>query len=76
VNFVAGTDQVGYDPEWEMWMIGLDSRNLTAWDRTVEMGFDNRAFVLDYMNNDDTYWAYWHDLLGGSFEYEVSLANT
>lgn len=37
------------------------------------MGLDNRAFVLDYENDDSTYWAYWHDLLGGSFEFEVEV---
>lgn len=39
------------------------------------MGYNNRAWVLDYPNDETTYWSYWHDYLGGTIKFDVNLAS-
>jgi len=54
--------------------MGLPGKELSSSGSTVTMGSNNRAWILDYPNADDVWWAYWHDYLGGTFEFEVDLA--
>lgn len=61
-GFMAESDQSYYAPEWQMFLVGLEERDLTTSGSTVTMGHNNRAFVLDYQKYDSTHWAYWHDL--------------
>lgn len=58
-----------------MYVKGLDGRHLKTYERTVEMGLNNRAFVMDGKNDTTTYWSYWHDYVGGTVEYEVDVSN-
>ena len=39
------------------------------------MGYNNRAWVLDYPSDETTYWSYWHDYLGGTIKFDVNLAS-
>lgn len=57
-----------------MTAMGLAGKELSASGSTVTMGNNNRAWILDYPNDEDIYWSYWHDYLGGTFEFEVDLA--
>lgn len=38
------------------------------------MGYNNRAWVLDYPDTSTTYWSYFHNYLGGTFKFDVNLA--
>lgn len=58
-----------------MYVKGLDGKDLTTESTTVNMGFNNKAVVVDYPYDDSTYWAYYHDLIGGSFSYTVDVSN-
>jgi hypothetical protein len=71
-TFNAFTDYYGGD--WGMTAMGLPGKELTSSGSTVTMGNNNRAWILDYPNDEDIYWSYWHDYLGGTFEFEVDLA--
>ena len=58
-----------------MFVKGLDGQSLSTVDTTVNMGYNNRAIVTDFPYDDYVYWAYWHELLGGSFSYNVDVSN-
>ena len=58
-----------------MYVKGLDGKVLSTEATTVLMGEENRAFVTDEAFDDEVYWAYGHDLLGGSFSYTVDVSN-
>jgi len=58
-----------------MFVKGLDNRGLTTNGTEVSMDQDNRAFVKDYPYDNDTYWAYQHDLIGGSVKFTVDVSN-
>ena len=58
-----------------MYVKGLDGKVLSTEATTVFMGEENRAFVTDEAFDDEVYWAYGHDLLGGSFSYTVDVSN-
>jgi len=56
-------------------MRGLDGKYLETKDDQIEMGLDNRAFILDYAMDDTTYWAYWHYYLGGTLQFDVDVSS-
>lgn len=39
----------------------------------IQIGKNNRAFVLDSNQNDD-YWAYYHQYIGGSVQFDVNVS--
>lgn len=41
-----------------MYVKGLDGKSLASSGTEVDMGFNNKAFVLDYAFDDSTNWAY------------------
>lgn len=63
-----------YGGQWDMYAYGLQGRELSSAGDSVTIGENNRAWILDYKKDDSTYWSYWHDYLGGSFEYTVDLS--
>lgn len=63
-----------YGPNAEFYLNGLPGQNLTATDRTITMGENNRAFVLDTQQDDSTYWAYYHQYIGGSVQFDVDVS--
>lgn len=69
-----GYSDLFWDGDWEFYVKGLDNRHLTTSDRTIEMGYNNRAFILDYPYDDGTYWSYWHQYLGGSLDFDVDVS--
>jgi hypothetical protein len=58
-----------------MYVKGLDGRALKTYEKTIEMGDNNRAFVMDGKNDTTTYWSYWHDYVGGTVEFEVDVSD-
>jgi hypothetical protein len=44
-------------------------------DDKIEMGLNNRAFVLDQPYDDSTYWAYYHKYMGGTLMFDVDVSN-
>lgn len=58
-----------------MWVKGLDERYLATEGASVIMGDNNRAWITDYAYDDSTYWAYWHNFLGGTFTLDVDLSS-
>jgi len=72
VEFDAYTDYYGGD--WKMFATGLKDMKLEGSGDMVTMGYNNRAWVLDYPNETTTYWSYWHDYLGGTFKFDVNLS--
>jgi len=57
-----------------MFVKGLDNRGLTTNGTEASMDIDNRAWVKDYAYDDDVYWAYQHDLIGGSLKYTIDVS--
>jgi hypothetical protein len=53
---------------------GLAGQDLETNDRTITMGKNNRAFVLDTNQADSTYWAYYHQYIGGSVQFDVDVS--
>lgn len=53
---------------------GLPGKELTGSGDELTMGQNNRAWVLDFPNDDSVYWSYWHDYLGGSISYDIDLS--
>jgi hypothetical protein len=60
---------------WEFYMRGLDGKYLETKDDQIEMGLDNRAFILDYALDDSTYWAFWHYYIGGTLQFDVDVSS-
>jgi hypothetical protein len=58
---------------YEFWLRGLDGAYLDTSDDRIEMGLNNRAFVLDNPYDDSTYWSYWHKYLGGTLKFDVDV---
>lgn len=74
VNFDAYTDYYGGD--WKMTALGLGGdKKLESNGSAVTIGASNRAWILDYPNDESIYWSYWHDYHGGTFEFDVNLAD-
>ena len=71
--FVGDSSELGSD--WEFFVKGLDGSSLTTDDRSITMGPENRAFVLDYPYDDDYSWAYWHTYLGSSLKFDITVAD-
>ena len=55
-------------------MRGLDGSYLETSDDTIEMGLDNKAFVLEYEYDDSEFWSYWHEYLGGTLTFDVDVS--
>jgi len=47
--------------------VGIKDHKLQGDGDMVTMGYNNRAWILDYPNDESNYWSYWHDYLGGTF---------
>jgi hypothetical protein len=71
-GFIGDSSHYGI---WEFFVRGLDGRHLETQDDSIEMGLNNRAWVLDYAIDDTTYWAYWHNYRGGTFQFDVDVSS-
>jgi hypothetical protein len=71
--FIAYAEDFEEDT-YEFYVRGLDGRDLSTQDRSISMGANNRAFILDFPYDDETYWAYDHYFLGGSMSYDVDVS--
>lgn len=71
-QFEAFTDY--YGGPWEMTAYGLPNKQLTTSGNEVTMGHNNRAWILDYPNDQAVYWSYWHNYLGGTLSYDIDLS--
>merc|ERR1740138_661462 len=72
---LAYSDQEGYEPMWEMYVEGIYGSYLDTIDFDMWMGPNNRVWVMDYPYSDDTYYAYMHNLIGGSVEFDVDVSD-
>jgi len=72
-GFIADSSELGEN--YEFFVRGLDGGYLETEDRSLTIGQNNRAFVLDMEMDDDSYWAYWHEYLGGSIHYDVDVSD-
>lgn len=57
-----------------MWVKGLDGQDLETDGDVVRMGYNNRAWVTDFADDESVYWAYWHPYLGGTLSFDVDLS--
>jgi len=58
-----------------MWLKGIAGQCLETEGSTVEMGQNNRAWLNDEPDREDSAeLAYYHNYLGGSMEYDVDLS--
>jgi len=57
-----------------MYVKGLDGSKLTTEGDAVMLGCNNRAWITDYAKDEEMYWSYWHDYLGGSVTFDVDLS--
>lgn len=62
---------------WDMtlpvYAMGLPDRELVGHEDSLTIGANNRAWLLDVNNTDSVEWAYYHEFVGGSLEYNVDL---
>ena len=72
-GFVANSDQMGGD--WEFYVKGLDGAELTTQGTQITIGENNRAFVTDYPYDSNVFWAYHHEYLGSSVDFDVNVAD-
>lgn len=57
-----------------MWVKGIDGGYLETDGSVVRLGYNNRAWVTDFADDESVYWAYWHPYLGGSLSFDVDLS--
>lgn len=58
-----------------MFVKSLPGGSIVTDQTSVTMGYNNKSFVTDFPYDNQEYWAYWHDLKGGSFTYSVDVSN-
>jgi len=56
-----------------MYAKGLDGRTLTTDSYGLTIGTNNRAWIQDGAQN-DSYWSYWHQYVGGSLDFDVDVS--
>ena len=71
--FTGQSTQLG--GQHEFYVKGLDGAYLVTSGDTIDIGIDNRAFVLDYPYDDDEFWSYWHNYFGGTLYFDVDVSN-
>lgn len=77
-SFIGYAQENGQEEGWyEFFVKGLDGSFLqTDNDKTIEIGFNNRAFINDYEWFDSALWSHKHDsYLGGTLQYDVDLSD-
>ena len=57
----------------DFYIKGLDGKRLTTEGTSINMGEGNRGFIFDYPYDDDTYWNYYHQYLGGTLSFDVNV---
>jgi len=72
-GFVGFSDDIG--GSWEFFVKGLDNQHLKTEDDCIEIGQNNKAFVLDYPMDDSTWWSYKHKYAGGSVAFDVDVSD-
>lgn len=71
--FIADSSSRGAD--YQFWLNGLEGMYLQTSDRTIEIGEENRAFILEVDDETTTYNAHFHDYLGGSVAFDVDVSD-
>lgn len=63
-----------YEGNFDFWVKGLDNKCLDTEGAEMSLGQNNRTWVRDRAIDDDLYWVYYHNFLGGTMEFDVDLS--
>jgi len=73
--FYVDTDQRGYGDMFEMYLKGLEDRDLTTDAYEMKMGPENQAWMFDYEMDSSYFWAYTHDYRASSISFDVDVSD-